>query len=133
MHRDSGFSLLEAIVAIAIISASMGLMMQGLAASTRATKLTDDKYFATILARSNIHRVGFEIPLEPSIVRDSENGRRRELEISLIKLEEVGGGPLEIYQIKSRVFWSGAGAERSVELVTARSRKGERVQNEPGQ
>ena len=132
MHRDSGFSLLEAIVAIAIVSASLGLTMQGLAASTRVAKLTEDKYFATILARSNIHRVGFEIPLEPSFVSDSENGRDWELEISLLDVEGIDDGPLEIYQIKSRVFWNGAGAKRSVELVTAKAGKGEQVQNEPG-
>lgn len=123
MNRDSGFSLLEAIVALAIVSVSLGLMMQGLAASAKMTKRAEDRYFATILAQSNIHRVGYDIPLEPSFVRDSENGHDWELEISFLDQEETEGGPLEVYVIKSRVFWGTPEAGRSVELVTAKSGK----------
>ena len=132
MHRDSGFSLLEAIVALAVVSASMGLLMQGLAASTKAAHLAEDKYSATILAQSNIHRVGFDIPLEPSFLSDSENGRGWELEISVLNVEGSDPGPFELYEIRSRAQWGGVGAERTVELITAKSGKVERVQNEPG-
>lgn len=121
MRRDSGFSLLEAIVAIAIISASMGLMMQGFSASTKASRLAEDKYRATILAQTNIHRVGIDIPLEPSLFNENEGPWRREVEISRLDLEGIGAGPLVTYEIRSRVFWGTGGAERSVELVTVKS------------
>lgn len=121
-HRDSGFSLLESIVAIAIVSASLGLMMQGLSASTQTTKRVEDKYFATILAQSNIQRVGYDIPLEPSLLNESKSGYEWEVEIALLDLPQLRDSPLETYEIRSRVFWGAPGAQRSVELVTARSR-----------
>lgn len=121
-HFDSGFSLLESIVAIAIVSASLGLMMQGLSASTQTAKRVEDKYFATILAQSNIQRVGYDIPLEPSLLNDNKSGYDWEVEIALLDLPQLQDSPVEIYEIRSRVFWGAPDAQRSVELVTARSR-----------
>lgn len=121
-HRDSGFSLLESIFALAIVSASLGLMMQGLSANTQSTKRVEDKYFATILAQSNIQRVGYDIPLEPSLLNDSKSGYEWEVEIAFLDLPQLHDSPLETYEIRSRVFWGAPGAQRSVELVTARSR-----------
>lgn len=121
MRQDSGFSLLEAIVAIAVISASMGLMMQGFAANTRATKQAEDRYLATILAQSNIHRVGVDIPLEPSLFNENDGPWRREVEISRLDLDGIEAGPLVAYEIRSKVFWGIGGGERSVELVTVKS------------
>lgn len=124
MHQDSGFSLLEAIVSLAIISASLGLMMQGLAASTKAANRAENEYLATILARSNIHRVGYDIPLEPSLLGESDGARDWEVEIMRLDLEGVNDGPFVTYEIRSRVFWGAGGAERSVELVTVKSGRG---------
>ena len=129
MANDKGFSLLEAIVSIAIISASLGVMMQGLSASTKATLRVETKYRAAVLAEVNLHGVGDEVPLEASVIEGESGSYRWRIEIAPLEIaaldvgEEASSAPL--FEVRSIVAWGEPGAERVVELVTAKvDRKG---------
>lgn len=120
MNRQEGFSLVESLVALVIVSAGMGVLMQALGTSARSANTMEERYLATVLAQSNINRVGAEFPLEPSIMSGQSDIFHWELEISVE--EEVDGleGFLTPFRVGSRVTWEQRARTMSVRLATIR-------------
>jgi general secretion pathway protein I len=62
-RRQSGFTLIEIIVSLAILAVALGTLFQAFSTGLRATTVTDRQAAATLLAQSLLDRIGQDIPL----------------------------------------------------------------------
>ena len=61
--RQRGFTLIEIIVALAILAVALGALFQSFSTGLRATAVTDRQAAAVMLAQSLLDRIGQDIPL----------------------------------------------------------------------
>jgi len=129
MNRASaqtGFTLLEVLVAFTILSLTLGVLLQLFGTGLRNAGVSEDYTRAVLHAESLLAAVGVEEPLEPGI-------RSGELEapfawqstvtpfvqegLDIGRLEAAGITP---YLVSVEVFWSRGQRTRSVVLETLR-------------
>jgi len=63
--HQQGFSLLEVVVAFAVLALSLGVLMQIFSSALNTTALSREYSRAATLAESRLDAVGVDIPLEP--------------------------------------------------------------------
>jgi general secretion pathway protein I len=84
---EAGFSLLEVLVAFAILSVSLGVLMQIFSQASRSTIVAADYSRAIAFAESRLQTVGVLIPLEEGVVPgDPDAGLVWEVSIREIEL-----------------------------------------------
>ncbi len=123
-NSEKGFSLLEVIVAIAIIGISLALVMELFSGALKAGRVSKDYTRALIYAKGKMDEILIE-PKEGSDTGEFKNGYRWQSESipldtdndSGIKIQEQ----LKTYKIKVRVLFPGIGGEKAIELVTLKT------------
>ena len=114
--RQSGFSLIEMIVAMLILSISMGLLYQSSAGATRNVRIDERYAYGILMAQSLIA----EYPWLPA------GGVRRSGEVEDFSWQllsepytevEIPEG-MELHRLEARVSWEGGDTPRQVTLVT---------------
>lgn len=125
---QSGFSLLEVLVAFAVLAVSLGVLMQIFSRST-VTTITMSQYSrAVALAESRLAAVGSAIPLkEGSSSGAPEDGFAWELGIVPIQLGDSQDSGLSAtvptviaYRVTVTVLWQDAKRVRRLALSTLR-------------
>ncbi|RKT44081.1 general secretion pathway protein I [Thiocapsa rosea] len=122
-RRQSGFSLLEVLVAFAILSVSLGVLMQIFSQAMRTTLVSSQYSRAASLAESKLNAVGTAIPLEEgSVSGDPEGGIAWEITILPVTLGEEFGAepPATPYRINATALWEDGSQVRSLTLSTLR-------------
>ena len=116
----SGFTLLEILVALMIFALAFGVLAQIMQTGFRQSTVARSLAGATLLARSELARVGIEVPLQVGAAEgESEDGMRWQTEIELV--EEPGEDQsLALYQVQVTVAWGASPAEQLV-LMTLRT------------
>jgi general secretion pathway protein I len=117
-----GFSLLEVLVAFAILALSLGVLMQIFSTSLRGT-LTSDLYAsAADVAESVLALAGTEIPLEPGVHQGEAGAYAWVLEIAEYPPAELVEPPPSLvpYQVAVTVSWRGGDRESTLSLGTLR-------------
>ena len=113
----SGFTLIEVIVALAILSISFVLVMELFSVGLRSARTSCDYTRAIVLAKGKME----EMPGDP--VNDSgdfEDGFRWETEVQDYKKDEGSGRRL--LKVKVKVLWDSAlKTQRSFELTSLRA------------
>jgi general secretion pathway protein I len=61
--RPTGFTLLEVLVALAILGVALGALMQAFAGNLRRLSISEDYAVAVMQARSELDRLGAQLPL----------------------------------------------------------------------
>jgi general secretion pathway protein I len=119
-ESNSGFTLLEILVALAIFALAVGVLAQIMQTGLRQSTLARSLAGATLLARSELARVGIEVPLQVGAAEgESEDGMRWRTEIELV--EAPGEDQiLALYQVQVTVAWGASPAEQLV-LTTLRT------------
>ena len=118
-----GFTLLEVLVALAILSVAVVASIQGFAQGLRLLKLAGDHQDATLLADQKLREV-----VTPAEGREqgAEGPYRWERTVKRVEAPELtppGGLPVwQVWQIEVRVQWG----SRQVELATLRTVAAER-------
>ena len=117
---DHGFTLLEILVALVIFALAFGVLAQiiqtGLRQSTGARSITA----ATLLAQSELARVGVEVPLRAGPADgETETGMRWHTEVELIEQPDEQQS-LATYQVQVTVAW-GPGPAEQLTLTTLRA------------
>lgn len=116
--HQGGFSLLEVLVAFAIMAMALGALYQAAGQGVRATAIAENVLRATISAQSLLAAYP---SLPAGGVHDSgatPDGMRWQVSSKphTDVLSTGGGWPL--YRLEAQLFWSDAGQERSFSLVT---------------
>ncbi len=127
-RRQSGFSLLEVLVAFAILAMSMGVLLQIFSRASMSTVVASQYSRAAALAESRLAAVGTAIPLEPGALSgEPEDGIAWELTIvQATDLQpEQGLGAVALpsvspYRVTVTALWEDAGRVRRLALTTLR-------------
>ena len=118
-RSNNGFTLLEVLVALVIFALAFGVLAQIMQTGLRQSAVARSLAAATLLARSELTRVGVEVPLQVGRAEgETEDGMGWHTDIELVE------GPSEhqslaIYQIQVTVAWGPSPAEQ-LTLTTLR-------------
>jgi general secretion pathway protein I len=120
--REAGFTLVEVIVALAILSAGLSLLLGLISNSLRQTASAQRMAEAGTLVQSLMAEVGTDLPIRPE-VRDGQypNGYRWHL-----KMQPYDGTrdneerPVGLYSISAEVEWEEGAERRFYALTTLR-------------
>jgi general secretion pathway protein I len=119
--RQRGFTLIEIIVALAILAVALGALFQSFSTGLRATAVTDRQAAAIMFAQSLLDRIGQDIPLAASERAGvSEEGLRWSITITpspLIAPERRADSPLLPFDVVVTVAGDGG---RPLTLTTLR-------------
>ena len=122
---QSGFSLLEILVAFAVLSLCLGVLLRIFAGGGQIARTADDYYRAILTAESMLNGLGTEIPLKPGITEGELEGGYRwsfnvtpyNLDQSLLGDQTLGFMP---YLVELTVEWGGEEDPRAFNLETLR-------------
>ncbi len=121
-HREAGFTVVEAVVALTILAVALGVLLNVMSNSIRQTGQAEAAAEAGALAQSLLARIGTQLPLQDGqIDGQSEHGFRWRLQI-----DPYGDGtdhrewPVAAHQVSAEVMWSDGFYQRSVVLTTFR-------------
>ena len=114
-----GFTLLEVIIALAILGVSFALAMELLANGVRSAKASEDYTQAVLLARQKIAEMAITTSLRGSAEQgDFGGGFRWSSEVLPLPQEE--NLPARLYQVRVRVTWPSRRGGKSLDLYTMR-------------
>ncbi|NEX18739.1 prepilin-type N-terminal cleavage/methylation domain-containing protein [Thiorhodococcus mannitoliphagus] len=122
-RHQAGFSLLEVLVAFAILALSLGVMMEIFSRASIVTIASAQYSQAATLAESVLGEVGADIPLEEGVVSGAtDSGFEWELSIQAVDVSDqyFTEPPATPYRIDATVLWKDAGRARRVSLTTLR-------------
>jgi len=115
-----GFTLLEVIVALAILALAFGLAVELLANGVRSSRASEEYTQATLLARQKMAEVAGGARLEASSeAGEFGGGFRWASEIRPLPQEDEDL-PARLYQVRVRVTWPGRRGDKGVDLYTLR-------------
>lgn len=120
---ERGFSLLEVLVAFAILSISLGVLLQVFATGLRNAGIADDYTRATLYAESILAAIGREVPLaegERSGPVNEQFSWRSTVSVYTEGLPDSEQARVRAYHISVEVYWPGLVQNRSVVLETLR-------------
>ena len=114
-----GFTLLEVLVALIVFALLFGILAQILRTGLRQSASAETTATASLLARSQLARVGTELPLEVGEARGETDGMRWRTAIELVETA-TGDTELAAYQVQVTVAWGDGQAPQEVTLITLR-------------
>lgn len=121
--RQAGFSLLEVLVAFAILSISLGVLLQVFATGLRNAGTADDYTQAALYAESILAAIGRETPLSEGNHSGPINDRfswRGTVSAYTDGMPDPEKTRVRAYRVAVEVFWDGFSQTRSVVLETLR-------------
>jgi len=114
--REAGFSLIEMIVAMLILSISMGLLYQASAGATRNVRIDERYGYAILMAQSLI--AGYPwLPAGGVRQGGDVEDYRWQLVSEPYQGVDIPEG-IDLYRLEARVSWDGGDSPRQVVLVT---------------
>ncbi len=120
----AGFTLLEVIVALAILAVALAALMQSFSTGLRGARAAERQTIATLLAESRLAAVGVEMPLEAGESGgEIDHGYRWRATVRPYLepgLEAEGQAGMAAYEIAVTVSWEAADGGGSVTLETLR-------------
>jgi len=125
---SDGFTLLEVVVSLAILSLSLGVIYQVLASALGNESYAETVNRARLMAQGLIARVGTDIPASAGeTLGDDGHGLRWRL-----SRKAFGDGPgngratIMAMEVSAEVLWGEGRAEKSIRLTTLRLADGRR-------
>ncbi len=125
-RSEAGFTLMEVLVATAIMGIAVTALMTGLSGSLRNIGRAESYERAILLGRAQMNRILIEGPLKPGLYRGAwEDGWRWEAEIRRWNPYPAAERRREeelppVARIRLNVYWKGTTGEKSVTLETSK-------------
>lgn len=116
---EAGFTLLEVIIALAILGVGFALAMELLAAGVRSAKASEDYTQAVLLARQKMAEVAVTQNLT-GVADTGEFGGGYRWISEVQPLEQQEELPGRLFSVRVRVSWPSRQGEKSVNLQTLR-------------
>jgi general secretion pathway protein I len=117
---NHGFTLLEILVALVIFALAFGVVAQIVQTGLRQSGVARSLTAATLLAQSELARVGVEVPLRTGPADgETETGMRWHTEVELVEQPNEQQS-LATYQVQMTVSWGPNPAEQ-LTLTTLRT------------
>ena len=122
---EQGFSLLEVLVAFAILAISMGILFQSYSTGVRGVTLSREYAKATELAQSQLAQVGSAIPLQDGTL-SGEWADQYQWMVAIGRASELQrpDSVYVLYSVDIRVGWLEGERQRSVNLSTLKLASG---------
>lgn len=120
--RQCGFSLLEVLVAFAVLALSLGVLMQVFSRAVNTTVLSAERSRAAALAEARLNAVGLDIPLAlGTYTGDPEDGLDWEVFVSPYELgESAWESPFTPYVVTAVARWGEGERAREMSLTSLR-------------
>lgn len=129
--ETAGFTLIEVVVALVILTVALGALMQLFQSGMRTSSVAEERVLATLLAQSRLAALGVETPLEPGELEGEIDDRFRWSAIiepyqddQMPADEDEPRAPVVVpYQVTVSVYWGPEGEDtpaRSVSLTSLR-------------
>jgi general secretion pathway protein I len=116
----AGFTLVEIIVALAILALSLNVILPTISDGLWRTSEAEAQAEAASLARSLLAQAGISVPLQNGEAAGRfDNGFRWRLEVTPYgRIDQTM--PVRAYKVVAEVFWDDPRHERSIALTTLR-------------
>jgi general secretion pathway protein I len=118
-RRDEGFTLIEVLVALVILTLSFAAVMGLLSSGMMSVERAEDQRLAILVAQSTLDRVEAERPLQ-SGQRAGPMEDRFRWRVLIEPYREIGLDPklaVRPYQLTVTVTWGAMDHERSIRLI----------------
>lgn len=119
---ESGFTLLEAIIALAILALSLSVVFQLISTSIGRTGQSEAVTQARVLAQSLLARVGHEIPAKAGELTGEEGHglRWRLLQKPYGDTDQRARGQMSLMETTAEVIWGQGASAQSISITTLR-------------
>jgi prepilin-type N-terminal cleavage/methylation domain-containing protein len=119
LHSFRGFTLLEVLVATAILGIAVAVVLQLFSANLRALALSEDYVSATKRAEAKMREILDAAPLaETSFSETTGDGYRIDVSVTNALEERTETLPVKLLEISLTVHWTKGIKERSLSLKT---------------
>ena len=124
--RQSGYTLIEVLVAFMILALALTVLLRIFSGGLRNVSVSSDYATATLIAESRLAAAGIDIPLRPGETSGTE-GERFEWTVSVQDYQPWPGyrsasQAVDAYRVTVTVEWPNGNNTRSVGLSTVRLR-----------
>ena len=121
MDGDSGFTLLEVLVALAILSIAITLIIQLFSANLRSVSISGNMSSAVVWSDARMR----EILADPSLTEKAwreitDDGYRIEVSIGEVLKERTDNLPVRMMEVTLIVRWDEGRKERNIQLKTVK-------------
>jgi general secretion pathway protein I len=114
--RQRGFTLIEAVIAFAILGLSLSALYGAFGAALSRTRRDAKLSEATLIAQSLLARAGTELPASSGHFTGEWQDYRYELSQQISSASRPGIPTVQTAQVTARVTWAGSSGQRELEI-----------------
>jgi type II secretion system protein I len=117
--RDDGFTLLEILVALAIMSIALVVVFQLFSANMRGIAASGDYIHASMIAESKMREILDDDELAEKSWSDvTEDGHQVDASVTKVEENRTDNLPVKLLKIDVTVHWTKGSRERTITLET---------------